>query len=278
MSRFNSMLFHSFVVYTVVIAANCVIAQEEAVPENDGAVEGLIGGILESIGGEGIGSSIQIEAVTDDGNGPVRMFSIGGGPGMGIGSADPMSLVQMAQIQKELELVDEQQEKLKAIRDELNDKMSARMRERLAGDGGKFRFDAEAMAKWTEEMQALKADAEKQIDEVLLPQQRDRLRQLAHHVELKRSGAQDALLDGKLAEELGITAEQRARLRRVLFRSEKETAAEIARLKEKAKAELFAELTPEQQKKLKDLLGDDFDYQQTDWRQRIRQSQRRIQP
>ena len=124
----------------------------------------------------------------------------------------------------------------------------------------------------------MQAEAQKQIEEVLLPQQRDRLRQVARHVEMQRGGDSAGLLQGKLAEELGITPAQKARLEEKAKQIETELAEEIVRLKSQARKDLIAELTPEQQKKLQELLGDGFDYQPTDWRQRLRQVERRARP
>ena len=56
-----------------------------------------------------------------------------------------------------------------------------------------------------------------------------------------------------------LTDQQTARLRKTADDVERELAEEIAKLRAKAKARLYAELDKEQQKKLSELLGDNFD-------------------
>ena len=143
----------STIIFACCLAStNLAFAQQEGAeaPHEAGGVSGIIGGILDGIGADA-GSSIQIEAISDDGSGPVRVFSFGDAGGM-TQATDPMSLLGLEQIKKELELVEEQEDQLRSIRSELNSKMSARMRQMFQRDGGRPQFDREAMAKWKEEM------------------------------------------------------------------------------------------------------------------------------
>jgi len=136
------------------------------------------------------------------GFGPPGGFMGGpGGPGMG----DPtLRLLRMEEVQKELELVDDQKEQLRKIADDMGQQM------RQMFQGMADLSPEQRQAKFNEsreKMQAASEAARKKVDEILLPHQSDRLKQLA----LQMQGT-SALMDPKIQEELKFTEEQKQKL------------------------------------------------------------------
>jgi Spy/CpxP family protein refolding chaperone len=112
-------------------------------------------------------------------------------------------LLRTEQVQKELELVDDQKAKIK----EIGDKAMAKMREAF-GDRNAMRnlSDEERKTRFEEmrkKMAPLAEETKKAIEEVLLPQQIDRLKQIALQV---RGAA--ALEEKEVQEAIGVTPEQ----------------------------------------------------------------------
>ncbi len=114
-------------------------------------------------------------------------------------------LLRSEQVQKELELVAEQKAKLKAIAEETQ----AQMRELYSGI--RDLKPEERRAKFAELREKSKDQAEKaaqQIKEVMLPKQRERFKQI--QLQVRGVGALD---DKEVSESLGITDEQKGKLK-----------------------------------------------------------------
>jgi Spy/CpxP family protein refolding chaperone len=181
---------------------------------------------------------------------PRQGFGFGGGAGN-------LILLQNEAVQKELELVDDQIEKLNALRE----KSGEGMRELFSGLRDLSEEERrEKFAELRETMEQRQKDAEAELNNILLPQQRDRLKQLTFQMQNRFGGG--GAIGGRIAEELGITEEQREKLRT----RERELMAEVDKktreLRAEARAELLKELTPEQQAKYKELVGEQFDFPQ----------------
>jgi len=175
-------------------------------------------------------------------------------------------LLRLEVVQKELELVADQKEKLK----EIAEKAAAKARDNFAAMG-KLRdaSEEERKAKFTEMGNAMRAQAEqtkKDIEEVLLPHQLERLKQIALQV---RGLA--ALDDKEVQDALRITEEQKEKmkslregmfekLRGSMRRAEDEGERKAQREKfEAARKEVEAKildvLTPEQKEKFDKMKG-----------------------
>jgi len=180
-----------------------------------------------------------------------------GGPGGGGAS----QLLQDESVRKELDLVDEQVSKLTDIATKLREDVQAVYQ---GIDFGSLRNLSEAerdarMAELGEKAQKITAEGQKEIDAVLLPHQRERLKQLMVQSQM-RFGADRALTGGTLAEELGITAEQKEKLAAKQQEVQAGLQEKIAKLQEEARDELFSVLTSEQQAKLKAMIGKSFTF------------------
>ncbi len=197
------------------------------------------------------------------GRGP-RGFGFGamGGPG-----SNWMMLLRVEKVQKELDIVAEQKTKL----DEIGKKAAAQMRELFGPppQAGQELSREELRARFAErgkKMEAINQETRKAIEEVLLPHQIERLKQIS----LQLRGTQ-ALSDPEVAKELGITKEQEEKFAQV-----REEAANKARelfgsgergqMREKFEAlrketdeKLLAVLTAEQKEKFEKMKGPKFE-------------------
>jgi hypothetical protein len=182
-----------------------------------------------------------------------------GGPGGGGGGV--AQLLQDESVRKELDLVDEQVSKLTDIAAKLREDVQASFQ---GIDFGSFRdlSDEERNAKMgeiREKAEKITAEGQKEIDAVLLPHQRERLKQLQVQSQM-RFGADRALASGTLAEQLGITEEQKEKLAAKQQEIQAGLQEKIAKLQEEARDELFSVLNPDQQAKLKAMIGKPFTF------------------
>jgi Spy/CpxP family protein refolding chaperone len=129
------------------------------------------------------------------GGGGRRRGGFGGRGGMG---ANPLMLLQAEPVQKELELTDDQKASLTKLADE----------NRPAGGGGGFRdLSPEDQQKRLDEMQKQRDEVQAKVNEILLPNQQERLQQIT----LQLQGAR-ALSDAKVADKLQLTDDEKKQL------------------------------------------------------------------
>jgi len=184
-------------------------------------------------------------------------------------------LLPLEKVQKELELVPEQKEKLK----EIADKAAAKMREnRQAMMKLRDASEEDRRAKFTEMGNAMRAQAEqakKDIEEVLLPHQIERLKQIA--VQVRGLAALD---DKEVQDALGITEEQKGKMKPVrdemmekfrgsMGRGGDESERKARRDKMEAarkevEGKILEILTPEQKEKFEKMKGAKLDINFTD--------------
>lgn len=193
---------------------------------------------------------------------------MGGGGMMGPGGGANMSLMLLRneKVQKELDLVDDQKTKIK----ELGDKAQAEMREAFSGLRDLSQEERRAkMEEMRKKSEARAKETAKKLDEILLPQQKERLDQ----IELQIQGV-GALRNAEVQKTLGITEEQKAKFKtigeesqkqmRELF--EKRDEMEQGQMREKMQAmqkevgeKTLGVLTQEQKEKFEKMKGPKFD-------------------
>jgi bisphosphoglycerate-independent phosphoglycerate mutase (AlkP superfamily) len=105
---------------------------------------------------------------------------------------------------------------------------------------------------------------ERRVQDVLLDHQRDRLRQIVLQMQLRSYGfGANVLASDTLAKELGITAEQKARLqsaqRAALGEYRQKTQEFQRQLMKEMVEKVLAELTPGQRQKLDKMMGDPYE-------------------
>lgn len=179
---------------------------------------------------------------------PVAGQPFGGGFG-GTGA-----LLQSQEVQQEIELVDEQQAELRQIGEEVRDQMRslfAGMRD-LDPEERRERFES-----LREDMADITSQVETRIQDVLLPHQYERLKEINLQQQIRQQGMAGAL-SGGLAEELGISEEQREKLTTRAQELQAEMQEKIVQLRQEAENELLQILTPDQRSKLESLRGKGF--------------------
>jgi Spy/CpxP family protein refolding chaperone len=169
--------------------------------------------------------------------------------------------VNNTQMEKELEVVPEQKEALAKLRAETYEKMRTLWTGTGEGD------QQERLKKYYEATRALSDETEKKVREILLPHQLRRLAQVALQMKLAQTGygGTQAIATGEVAEELGITDEQRALLKEkeqeVMKEIREKTQEFYKKLQEESREKLLSVLTPSQRKKLTEMTGDKFEWQ-----------------
>lgn len=183
----------------------------------------------------------------------------GGGFG-GPGGGGALGLLQNEDVRKELDLVDDQIEKLNSINEKLREDMRNQFQglRDLSDDERRSRFD-ELRTK----MQEQTAATQKEIDDVLLPQQRTRLAQIQFQQQLRRGGGDTTgLTSDVVVEALEITPDQKSKLEDLEKEVAKEIADKVAKARADARDKLLGALTPEQKAKFKELMGVEFRFSQ----------------
>ncbi len=186
-----------------------------------------------------------------------------GGGGFGGGGGGATALLQDENVRKELDLVDEQISKLRDVAEKMQEDMRAQFQ---GFDFGSLRDlpEEERNARFAEmrkKGEEVTASAQKEVDAVLLPHQRERLKQLMVQSTM-RFGADQALTNGTLAEDLGITQEQKDALAKKQQEVQASMQEKLAKIRQEAQDELLSVLTPTQQAKLKSMIGQPFTFSQ----------------
>lgn len=182
----------------------------------------------------------------------------GGPPGGGFGGPGG-GVLQDENVKRELGLVDEQVSKIQAI----NEKAQAEIREMFSGlrdlpeDERRARFD-ELRQKMTARNEAV----QREINDVLLPQQVERLKQITVQNQLRRSGTADALTEGSLANELALSDADKERIKQAAEKAEAELRQKTDQLREEARQKIISVLSPAQQAKFKQLTGNPIQFSQ----------------
>jgi len=182
----------------------------------------------------------------------------GGFGGAGGGAFGQIGLLDNEDVRKELEIVDEQVDKLTALRDKMREEMRSQFQ------GLRDLSEDERRAKFEEmrtKMEERGKEMQKEVDDILLPQQRERLSQISLQQRLQRAGTVQGLTSGELAEQLGISDEQKAKMEEAAKEAEKDLQKAIAKARAEAREKILSTLTPEQKDKIKKMLGSEFTMQ-----------------
>lgn len=187
--------------------------------------------------------------------GPGGFGMFGRGPG---GGDQTFRLLTRAEVQEELELVDDQKEKLKAIADQMREKMQKEFSGIRDIPQEERRAKMEEMQKKAE---TWAQEARKQIEEILLPHQLDRL----HEISIQVRGI-GALLDSRVQDDLGLNEQQKTKIRdlrekatndaRALFEGLRDLPAEERRAKMNENREKVQQMMRDGQEQLMGVLSE----------------------
>jgi Spy/CpxP family protein refolding chaperone len=193
-----------------------------------------------------------------------------GGPGGFFGGGGLIGLVARDEVQQELQLVDEQKDKVRGITDEVRNKLRDQLRDiftqmrDLSEEERRARF-GEIRTK----VEAVNADMEKQLEKVLLPHQLERLKQIDLQTKIQYRGA-SALTSGDVAKALNLTDEQREKLEKRAAEVQEELQTKIKQLQADARKKMLDVLSPDQQAQLEKMMGQQFDMPEQNFRDRFR--------
>jgi hypothetical protein len=173
----------------------------------------------------------------------------GGFGGGGFGQARIGDLLRDDKVKAELNLVPDQERKLEELAESLRDK---------ARDffGNLRDLSNEERAAKIEEF---RESTQKEYDAILLPQQRERLKQLMLQRQTQFSRGPGGLSD-ELLKELNVTDAQKEALQKKAEEVRADVQKKIAKIQEDARAEVLSVLSSEQRAKLEKLLGPKFEF------------------
>lgn len=157
-------------------------------------------------------------------------------------------------VAKELELVPEQQEKIERLQSDMRNDMRSLF--------GELR-DATAEER-RERFAEFRENSEKALDDILLPQQRDRLAQIRRQLQLRQRGGGSSAINDRLADELELSNAQKEKLREVQEEVRAELREQIEKLQEEAREKVLGILTPSQKQRYEELIGERFELQRSD--------------
>lgn len=191
-----------------------------------------------------------------------------GGPGGPGGGGAEFGLLMNPQIRQDLEIPDAQFEEIQEVMNSVRDKM----REVFQGMGNFRDMSEEERAEFRETMQTkmaeIQAEVKEDLEEVLLPHQLTRLKQIALQQQVARgggpgggTGAASALSSQAVIDALGLTEEQIKELQEKREEVTAELREKLAAAQKEAEEKLLSVLTPEQQAKWKELLGEPYEMQ-----------------
>ncbi len=180
------------------------------------------------------------------------------------GSGNGLHLLNDPSVMKDLELVDDQRERLANVQKEFGQQFNDAMQQ-----FGKSKNDQARIKEIQEEMQAIQKEKAEALANVLLPHQLDRIKQVSNQMQINAQGTAGALQYGFLAKELEISDEQKKKLAEIQKKLQEDIAEKTKQLQEAAKKQVLQELTAEQRAKLKDMTGEEFKRDPKDWQERF---------
>ena len=164
------------------------------------------------------------------------------------------------QVQEELQLTNDQWDKIKQAQDEMRKKVRELYR------SGEFDpRDPQKRQQADQKLKALSDEAESKARAILTPAQAERLQQMIRQTQMDWGslGIIGVLLDKDVGEKLGLTEQQRDDLRRTqaqVFEENNRKLDEFRRqLRADTREKMFSLLTDEQRKTLEGLLGPRFE-------------------
>jgi len=168
--------------------------------------------------------------------------------------------LNMPSVKDDLELVDDQLQKITQIRTDMQKEMSEMYKK--TRDVPR----EERMERYGELSKELAEKVENQIKEVLLPEQVARLSQISLQMRLRSYYSLGQALSGdKLAKSLGISDKQKKELLEVQQEVQKEMREKLsefqAKLREEAQEKILKVLSKKQRDKLETMKGEEFEYQ-----------------
>jgi hypothetical protein len=166
----------------------------------------------------------------------------GGFGGMMGGAGGSAMLLMNPQVREQLELSEDQIQRLEDLQADMRDEMQEMFR---GGGGGE---DAR------EKMQEVMGRVQKEIDGVLLKHQREQLAGMTASMTMRRGGASGVLNNPDLVKQLGLSESEAEKFREQAEELQAKQDEEIAKLRERYNERVIALLPKEAQEKMKEWL------------------------
>ena len=225
-----------------------VVGQEQQ-PEQPAPVQKVIA--VQAIGGA------DGNVIFSTGDAAPLTFSLGGAGGgwaggMGFVPQDDLGILSQDQFHEDLALVPDQKERITTLRRDMQEKRSKLYSDIRKLEPGKIG----TLVRDTEKQ--LMDETRQRLNDILLPHQADRLRQVKTQLQMRSRGA-GALASGELAETLGLTEKQRNELAEKQREAEKQLREKIDEIRKQLVKDVIQDvLTAEQRDKLTKLIGDEL--------------------
>ncbi|MBX3416082.1 MAG: hypothetical protein KF851_00645 [Pirellulaceae bacterium] len=201
---------------------------------------------------KGPGGEMQVMSFSSSGDGPMS-FSMPMGL-MGAGPSDPFSLLSNPGVQGELDLVGSQLDRYLDLQKSYAKEIQEHVQKITQGN-----FSREESGKLREVIQSIEERKKAEIENLLLPMQRERLKQISLQQRMQNAGAVNALGDEEMRKELGLSDDDVKRLKEKAKDLNEKLKKKLKELQLEIRDELLDELTSEQRAKVKSMLGDRFD-------------------
>lgn len=163
-----------------------------------------------------------------------------------------LDLLSDERVRKEIDMLDDQHEELKALSQRTWQEAANKIRS----------LDFSNRDGLVDQIRKIRAEADEQVNTVLLPHQLERLRQLYLRSKLRNRSLVDLLTMDPIKTKLEISDAQADELKKYEQVVQDELEKEIAKLREAARLRLVNKLRPTQAKKAKELLGEAFRFPQ----------------
>ncbi len=176
-----------------------------------------------------------------------------------------LNLLMNEKVQKELSFVDDQADMVEELQNEYREEMRFMFEDmRNNNDGGDRQ---EMFDKMREKMKGMNNDFDSKAEELLIEDQIKRLKQLQNQSRM-RGGLERALENESFRDSLGITDEQMEELKEKAEEVREWSTEQFNRIRKEAQDKVLSVLTADQRKKIKDMTGDEFEFDQNQGRNR----------
>ena len=177
-----------------------------------------------------------------------------GGGGGGFGGGGGLMLLGDENVKKDLGITDDQVKKMEEFQTKMRDEMGQ------VFQGLRDLSQEERTAKFQEIQKKMTDMSDAAQKQILLPKQIERLKQISFQSQLNRGGTFEALTNGDIAKDLGITDVQKEALKKASEDASAEMQEKITKLRDEARQKILNVLTSEQQAKLKKLTGESITF------------------
>lgn len=179
--------------------------------------------------------------------------------GMPIGStasrfgtaSSELGLLANPRVREDIEMVDDQYREFQERQRTLQKEMADQLRQ----------IDFTDSENLPSQIKEIRDSAEREMNELLLPHQVKRLRQLRMQSLLQRRDLVQVLTADPIKSDLKITDEQAQELREYQVQMQEDIQREIAKIQDKARSRLLSKLNPSQKKEIEDMIGETFVFQ-----------------